>query len=375
MPDYLSILLRSIRALPDGGSKLRGAVYQRAQDALLRQLTAVDPPLLQNEIDEQVAQLETAIRNIEAEALAGGIDWRLRGDRIRSALSYTAQFRTPEQDAALQFADNGSRFFIKIRPNEDSNAENLRNILKETAIRTADAFKNSSNQYSDTYNALAEYCREIAQPTRESNPISLWALGIRILHLIQRNEAENENPTNLIEVYDHRLEFALRELISIHGPYILSFPDCAELNRRSQDFTDPLFDKRELSEHLERLWHAIRTRSLIDDSTTQTLDIIKDVNRLSEFEPRIFSTFDIATANFLSYAALTIVYAAKVAVEGSLGNVAYDSMPFLAHEARRFITDNATLIFQIAHILPAQYGWLIQFTKHAQAIRDISREE
>jgi hypothetical protein len=67
MPDYASILRRSISALPDPTSEMREAVYQRARAALARQLTAVDPPLSSREIETQHQELEDAVARLEAE--------------------------------------------------------------------------------------------------------------------------------------------------------------------------------------------------------------------------------------------------------------------------------------------------------------------
>jgi hypothetical protein len=67
MPDYASILRRSIGALPEPGPDMREAVYQRARAALARQLTAVDPPLSTREIELQHQELEDAVARLEAE--------------------------------------------------------------------------------------------------------------------------------------------------------------------------------------------------------------------------------------------------------------------------------------------------------------------
>jgi hypothetical protein len=67
MPDYASILRRSIAALPEPGADMREAVYQRARAALARQLTAVDPPLSTREIELQHQELEDAVARLEAE--------------------------------------------------------------------------------------------------------------------------------------------------------------------------------------------------------------------------------------------------------------------------------------------------------------------
>ncbi len=67
MPDYASILRRSVSALPDPRPEMREAVYQRARAALARQLTAVDPPLSTREIETQHQELEDAVTRLESE--------------------------------------------------------------------------------------------------------------------------------------------------------------------------------------------------------------------------------------------------------------------------------------------------------------------
>ncbi len=74
MPDYASILRRSISALPDPSPDMREAVYQRARAALARQLTAVDPPLSSREIEAQHQELEDAVVRLESEYAAEGSD-------------------------------------------------------------------------------------------------------------------------------------------------------------------------------------------------------------------------------------------------------------------------------------------------------------
>ena len=67
MPDYASILKRSIETLPEKTPDMRQAVYERARTALARQLTAVDPPLSAELIESQHQHLEAAISAAEAD--------------------------------------------------------------------------------------------------------------------------------------------------------------------------------------------------------------------------------------------------------------------------------------------------------------------
>ena len=67
MPDYASILRRSIETLPEKTQDMRLAVYERARAALARQLTSVDPPLGPESIELQHQHLEGAISAVEAD--------------------------------------------------------------------------------------------------------------------------------------------------------------------------------------------------------------------------------------------------------------------------------------------------------------------
>ncbi len=67
MPDYTSILKRSIETLPEKTPELRQAVYERARTALARQLISVDPPLNPESVELQHQHLEEAIVTVEAD--------------------------------------------------------------------------------------------------------------------------------------------------------------------------------------------------------------------------------------------------------------------------------------------------------------------
>ncbi len=67
MPDYASILKRSIETLPEKTPELRQAVYERARTALARQLISVDPPLNPEAVELQHQHLEEAILAVEAD--------------------------------------------------------------------------------------------------------------------------------------------------------------------------------------------------------------------------------------------------------------------------------------------------------------------
>jgi len=111
MPDYASILKRSVSALPDSSPEMREAVYQRARAALARQLTAVDPPLSTREIETQHQELEDAVVRIEAEFApqeepTDGIETLSRDDFLYSAPAMRSPEPSVEAEPAAPFSED-----------------------------------------------------------------------------------------------------------------------------------------------------------------------------------------------------------------------------------------------------------------------------
>jgi hypothetical protein len=74
MPDYNSILRRSIEGVPSHTADIRRAIYVRARATIARQLTSVTPPLSAESIEAQHQMLEQAIAEVEAEYALDEID-------------------------------------------------------------------------------------------------------------------------------------------------------------------------------------------------------------------------------------------------------------------------------------------------------------
>lgn len=66
MADYFPLIARAVQALPEQSPELRGAVYDRAREALIGQLRSLDPPLSEEEIAEEAVSLDAAIAEVEA---------------------------------------------------------------------------------------------------------------------------------------------------------------------------------------------------------------------------------------------------------------------------------------------------------------------
>jgi hypothetical protein len=68
MTDYQPLLVRAIGGLERNSGEARRAIYDRARQALLNQLRAVNPPLADPDITRERLALEDAIRKVETQA-------------------------------------------------------------------------------------------------------------------------------------------------------------------------------------------------------------------------------------------------------------------------------------------------------------------
>jgi hypothetical protein len=67
MTDYLPLLSRAVMGLDRNTGEARRAVYDRARQALVNQLRAMNPPLVESDITRERLALEDAIRRIETQ--------------------------------------------------------------------------------------------------------------------------------------------------------------------------------------------------------------------------------------------------------------------------------------------------------------------
>lgn len=70
MAEYYAVLKKAVGGLDPGLAEARRTVYDKARNALIGQLKAIDPPLAASEISRQRLELEEAIRRVERETVA-----------------------------------------------------------------------------------------------------------------------------------------------------------------------------------------------------------------------------------------------------------------------------------------------------------------
>ena len=67
MADYHPLISRAVAGLDKNTSEARRVLYDRARNALVAQLRAIQPPLDEDEITRERLELEEAVRKVEAE--------------------------------------------------------------------------------------------------------------------------------------------------------------------------------------------------------------------------------------------------------------------------------------------------------------------
>lgn len=105
MAEYYAVLKKAVGGLDPGSAEARRAVYDRARNALIGQLKAIDPPLPASEISRQRLELEEAIRRVERETAAEVRSARVpRASEVAEPASSSVPSAAPEPVPAPQQA-------------------------------------------------------------------------------------------------------------------------------------------------------------------------------------------------------------------------------------------------------------------------------
>ncbi len=96
MADYYAILKRAVVALPDSTREQRQAVYDKARNALLKQLQGMNPPLPPAEISKQRVALEEAVRSVERDLMLEG---EAKNEASSAPVSEEAEAQAPTVSA------------------------------------------------------------------------------------------------------------------------------------------------------------------------------------------------------------------------------------------------------------------------------------
>lgn len=97
MAEYYVVLKKAIAGLDPTAGDARRGVYDKARNALIGQLKAIEPPLTTAEISRQRLELEEAIRRVEREATSSPAAFNLGAQRAQAAPQKAS--RQTEEDA------------------------------------------------------------------------------------------------------------------------------------------------------------------------------------------------------------------------------------------------------------------------------------
>ncbi len=100
MADYRELLRGAVDALPENNGAARRQVYEKARNALVAQLRAIQPPLAAREITQHRLQLEDCIREVEQIAT----EELLAGSRAEEEAAARAKENAPVEAAPVEAA-------------------------------------------------------------------------------------------------------------------------------------------------------------------------------------------------------------------------------------------------------------------------------
>src|SRR5260221_8584089 len=101
MAEYYAVLSKAVGGLDASNPDARRGVYEKARNALIGQLKAIDPPLPTQEISRQRLELEEAIRRVERETSAASPGTSARTVATRGAPPVQAEQASPPPSARL----------------------------------------------------------------------------------------------------------------------------------------------------------------------------------------------------------------------------------------------------------------------------------
>ena len=99
MADYQAVLRKAVSGLEKNSGEARRAIYEKARNALVNQLKAIDPPLSPSEITKQRLGLEEAIRKVEAEAASAALVGRRLSETTAGSEAPAGAAERPEAAA------------------------------------------------------------------------------------------------------------------------------------------------------------------------------------------------------------------------------------------------------------------------------------
>src|ERR1700710_1446448 len=109
MTGYYAVLRKGVAGLENGPGDVRRSVYDKARNALVGQLKAIDPPLTTSEISRQRLELEEAIRRVERESTVTNVGPAPARARAAAAVAEALAAEPAEQDYSRYIEDEISQ--------------------------------------------------------------------------------------------------------------------------------------------------------------------------------------------------------------------------------------------------------------------------
>ncbi|QUS55205.1 hypothetical protein [Pseudovibrio brasiliensis] len=172
MADYNSVLKKAVAGLQENTGSARRAVYQRARNAIVKQLKSYDPPLSPSQITEEQLKLEEAIRKVEAEAAR---------ESLGLGRSKTTPAPSAPQPTAPSVSAGPTPPPVDDKPKADATPEEPTREEPKAPAAKADVFKEAVRAAQDLGNAAHQANQmardQLPEASKERKEPDLGSMG------------------------------------------------------------------------------------------------------------------------------------------------------------------------------------------------------
>jgi hypothetical protein len=374
LADYYPLLSKAVAKLKPNNDRTRRQVFDRARAAITRQLHSYNPPLPMSEITGERLSLEQAVRRVEDEHRARAVAFengrpllQQEEDRkLKQSLQVIGRERPDKQFSALRMEVVNERLDLRIsHEGEETVSGGIFGSLRICAEQAQAVFTTAANQHPETSRACSDYARVVQQDLQVLNPIEVWAIGVRLKWMVDRDQAARSDTSGSVETYDLRQTSALNALLALHGPFVQSFDEVKKISGLSDPSLSPA-EAAALADKLDKVWQAIGSREIASTHTLRVSGLLSQTTRETR-DPGALGTYSTLTRNAFIVITQIMVFTADRAAGGVLGDTAAKAFPALTEAMMDLVNSHGPILLALAGQWPERYGWLVHLVEFCRA--------
>lgn len=367
MADFLAVIRRAVSGLSDPTPEMRAMVYERARNAVLRQLANMDPKVEASVAERQLDKLEEAIQLVEDEAERHQAPYVQSSDDSQD--SVTPDPPAPEPGLTFELGQRGKLEFSLSGNPSDRDALLLGSLRSELETATKDliALTIASNTHAHIGRIARRYYEALGKDDTSISIDLMYAMGVRLensnYHLRQKIE-NKEYPEASIEISE-----SLDSVVALNGAMLMLTERGRELQASANAYRHaPDSERNYVDAAVEVISQLIKDGKLVErDDAEELLNINLDAgqgpnpNRSSAVahaaNSNLFST--IATYTLMASGLIT----QNALISSHMGMIATSTLSQMFDNALYFFSNNSGSIYNLVSAANNDLSWLASFTR------------